>query len=113
MRSFDIAPPDESVFFLDLNSNEDVKTDLLFNCVLGQEVIEHLENPWLLMKKANRLLSENGLFLITTPNCHSLLSKFKYLTNSRFHWFEDKDIDYHINPIFLWEVENIAKKTGF
>jgi SAM-dependent methyltransferase len=113
VRSFDIDPPNKDVIFLDLNSYEDINTDLLFNCVIGQEVIEHLENPWLLMRKANRLLLQNGLFVMTTPNCHSLLSKLKFLMSSRFHWFEDKDIDYHINPIFLWEVENIAKKTGF
>ncbi len=28
-------------------------------------------------------------------------------------WFEEKDIEYHINPLFFWELENIGRKNGF
>jgi len=86
-----------------------------FDFVLCQEVIEHIENPWKLFRDIKRVLKDNGTLILTTPNIQSKYSKKIFSRNNfgYFNWFEEKDLNYHINPFPFWEIELIAKKSGF
>lgn len=54
---------------------EDIHLDEKFDVITLWDVIEHVENPELLLKKAYSLLNEQGIMIIRTPNYESLDAK--------------------------------------
>jgi 2-polyprenyl-3-methyl-5-hydroxy-6-metoxy-1,4-benzoquinol methylase len=109
-----IENQDEKNIKVDFNN-----TDLLplpeksFDIVLCQEVIEHIENPWRLLRMARKYLKEGGLLYLTTPNIHSIRSKKCFAKTNYFIWFQEKNLSYHINPLPFWEIKMMAKKSGY
>lgn len=65
------------------------KVDLNFDClpypdqsldmVTAFQVIEHLENPFLVAREVSRVLQPGGLFVFSVPNPYQLIFKIKYL----------------------------------
>ena len=92
----------------------------VFVCI---EAIEHLENPWFLVREANRVLKPGGVFLVTTPNVLSIKSRVSYLVNGYPNYFhfgvnlepgrgEELPIG-HINPVGFLELRHILARNGF
>ena len=81
-----------------------------YDCVLGIEVIEHIENHWEYIKNLKKLVRPGGYILLSTPNVTSWLSRFYFLFTGRLHQFMEQDLSYgHINPISFWQIEYIFK----
>lgn len=100
--------------FYDLNSGEKFPYEEgSFDFVLCQEVIEHIENPWNVMRLCAKALKKEGKLVVTTPNVVSQKSKSIFKKTNYLHWFMPKNLKYHINPMPFWELEMIAEKTGF
>lgn len=109
-----VKEDDERNKYYDLNSSEKFPyEEESFDMVLCQEVIEHIENPWNLLRICAKALKKGGKLIVTTPNVVSDKSKSIFKKTNYFHWFMPKNFDYHINPMPFWEVEMIAEKTGF
>ena len=53
---------------------ENSSKDLVF----ALQVIEHLENPFLIMREAHRVLTDNGLFIFSVPNPFTFSSKLRF-----------------------------------
>ena len=97
--------------------------DARFDAVACIEAIEHLENPWLMVREANRVLKPGGVFLVTTPNVLSIKSRMSYLLNGYPNYFyfgvvHDQDHDEelpidHINPVGFLELRHILARSGF
>jgi SAM-dependent methyltransferase len=94
-----------------------------FDVVACIEAIEHLENPWLLVREAKRVLKGGGVLLVTTPNVLSIKSRVSYLFNGYPNYFyfgvvrvsdsqEELPID-HINPVGFLELRHILARNGF
>lgn len=86
-----------------------------FDIVVCQEVIEHIENPWLLFRKVKRVLKNNGIFILTTPNINCNISR-KIYANSLDGWtihFNPDMIWYHINPLPFFEINHIISYYNF
>ena len=94
-----------------------------FDCVVSIEAVEHLENPWHLVREANRVLKNQGTLILTTPNILSIRSRlsyllrgypnyFNYMVQRNSHSREEEPID-HINPIGFLELRHILARCGF
>jgi len=129
MSAFDISNPskiDEKHFQLcDLNQiNELPYDDGSFSSVVCSEVIEHIERPHVLLSEINRILSTNGIFILTTPNILSLHSRISFLRISmhgKFIWIRNDKAEYapkhgeggHITPMDYYQLNWKLRRLGF
>jgi 2-polyprenyl-3-methyl-5-hydroxy-6-metoxy-1,4-benzoquinol methylase len=72
-----------------------------FGLITAIEVIEHLSNPGNVFYHIAEHLDDNGYFLMTTPNVHSLNCRLKFLTSGKLPSFDEKGDPTHIYPVFL------------
>jgi SAM-dependent methyltransferase len=113
---YDIDADSERVRFHDLNTQDGIPfKDISFDAIICQEIIEHIENPWLLFRKVKASLKLNGIFVVTTPNISSNASKKVFIRNNNgfFSYFDPINLWQHINPIPFWEMIHISKFNGF
>jgi SAM-dependent methyltransferase len=72
-----------------------------FGLITAIEVVEHLENPGQFLTLISSCLHNDGYLLMTTPNIHSLLARFRFLLTGNLKAFDAKSDPTHINPILL------------
>ncbi len=111
--------PDIPCYSVDLNQGLPFE-DGRFDCVVLQEVIEHLQNPVLVMKEIHRVLKPGGVFILSTPNMLNLSSRFRFLL-SGFYFGRKKPLkvgtraevgpNWHVLPfhVYWW----LLKGYGF
>jgi len=81
-------------------------------------VLEHLNQPHLLLAGARRILSEKGILIISIPTIlwelQFLLSRGKTMLLGHRPWNpQDLSSDFHIHKWPPWRWENLLKKAGF
>ena len=89
VRALDIEQPAAPVLgvafhIADLNDTLPLR-DKSFDVVVSVEGIEHLENPHLFLREVNRVLKDDGTFILTTPNIVSLRSRVRFFGSGFFH----------------------------
>jgi SAM-dependent methyltransferase len=94
-----------------------------FDAMACVEGIEHIENPHLLAREANRMLRKGGMLYVTTPNVLSIRSRLSYLLRGypdQFHYMVEVDPKTgaeqpiaHINPIGFLELRYVLSRWGF
>lgn len=72
-----------------------------FDLITSIEVIEHLENPGRFFHHVAKHLDNDGYFLLTTPNLHSVLCRLRLLLTGNLRQFDAKGEPTHIYPVFL------------
>ena len=84
-----------------------------FDAACCLEVIEHVENPWSLLRDIASVLKPGGRLILSTPNITSFLSRLVFLRTGEFHQFQEKDLTYgHINPVTAFEISTITQRSG-
>src|SRR3989344_838306 len=71
------------------------------DCIVLSGVMEHLENPLLALKEVNRILKENGLLLMETPNPYFLPVIISDLIMNLRYYFYDTHISLFPRRIML------------
>ena len=111
----------KSINFLiaDLNKMLPFK-DGSFQNIACVEGIAHLENPFHTARELRRVISTNGLLVITTPNIQNIGSRIRFLMTGGFNYFKRpyhrraRPSGYvHINPIAFYEIMFILSDAGF
>ncbi|HLG35908.1 MAG TPA: class I SAM-dependent methyltransferase [Bacteroidia bacterium] len=64
--------------------------DEMFDIIICQNVIEHIENPERMLTQAKRVLKKGGLFLVKTPNRNHYVALGARLTPLWFHQWYNK-----------------------
>ena len=89
--------------------------DKEFDGVLSTEVIEHLENPTQFIRECSRILKDDGVFVLSTPDVNNIVARITYLFSGEFpvfrplHFFEWG----HISPVSYSWLAATAQKYGF
>lgn len=93
--------------------------DGAYDGVVCADGIEHLENPFHLIREAGRVLTADGRLWISTPNITAIRSRWRFLW-SGFHNKFKRPLDerarhplHHINPIGYPELRYALHTTGF
>ena len=68
--------------------------DNSFDYVLFLETIEHLKNPFFVIREISRILNERGCLIISTPNILNINSRFRFLFQGGFDFFREPLLDY-------------------
>jgi SAM-dependent methyltransferase len=107
---------------VDLNQRWPYPSDK-FDYVTSIEAIEHLENPWHMIREAARVLRMGGKLFLSTPNILSIKSRVSILLNGYQNYFtamvnhdpktnKELPVD-HINPVSFFELRHILARNGF
>jgi SAM-dependent methyltransferase len=83
-----------------------------FDAVVCTEVIEHLENPWALLRELHRITRPRGVVILSTPNLDNVFVRAWYLVSGKLYNFMEssyRDIG-HITPVFGWNLERMVEK---
>ena len=79
-----------------------------FEVTVISEVVEHVESPWEVLKEVCRVTS--GQIIVSTPNTVSKKSREVFYKTGFLHWFAPGNWDYHISPVFPWQMELFCKR---
>ncbi len=78
-----------------------------FEVVVASEVIEHVESPFQLLTELKRITSRH--LIVTTPNPMSKKSRKTFYKTGYLYWFAPENFEYHISPVFLWQLQRFCK----
>jgi len=96
----------------DLEADEIHLDGRKFQLITAIEVIEHIENTGRLFSLVESHLADDGLFLLTTPNVHSLHSRLRFLLKGELQFFDGKADETHVTPIVLTGLERMLARHG-
>lgn len=85
-----------------------------YDAITAIDVIEHLENPWALMRSIGKALTNDGVALVSTPNLESARSRLEWLLKGETQDFTAEQIRYnrHISPIGRSAFSAMAEQAG-
>lgn len=83
-----------------------------FSLITAIEVVEHLASPGQLLRLVARYLAPGGRFLMTTPNIHSVVARFRFLLTGALRQFDSKGDATHLQPILLTGLRRMLAKHG-
>lgn len=113
--------PEETVRFQEADLNVPLPyCDKAFDYVCCTEVIEHVENPFALLREFWRVLKEDGLLFLSTPNILNMSSRVRFLLEGAYEFFKYPVIewadtgtgDLHLHPIRYHELEYYLAHCG-
>lgn len=83
-----------------------------FDSVVALEIIEHLDNGFLLLREIHRVLKENGLLIVSTPNTHHFRNRLDQLV-IRKRIPKIPVNPYHKHEYSPEEFEKLLESAGF
>lgn len=78
-----------------------------FDLIIFNHVLEHMENPVLILRKAHKILRKDGLSLIDVPNFASLSAR---LSGPTWRYILPREHRWHFTPTSLFL---LLEKSGF
>ncbi|MBF0620103.1 MAG: class I SAM-dependent methyltransferase [Candidatus Omnitrophica bacterium] len=69
-----------------------------FNYAILAEVIEHLRNPFDVIREISRILAPGGKLIISTPNILNLKSRLRFVFEGTWEYFREPPLENAHNP---------------
>ena len=86
----------------------------LYDSVVIIEGIEHLENPWELLRECHRIIKPGGILILSSPNVECLMSRIVFMVTGSLLTFDKTMANpNHITPIFSWLLNHGLARAGF
>ncbi len=86
-----------------------------FDVVTCIEGIEHIHDPFHVLREFYRLLRPGGRLVMSTPNIHNFRSRIKFLLRGTLFWFDPREVNGvgHVNVVPYFILKHILRETGF
>lgn len=99
----------------DLNQPDfETKIPRLYDAVTALEIIEHIENPWKLIRDVAAVLKPGGILVLSTPNIASFPSRLRFFLRGTFIAFERGDLKHgHISAMPYFQMEYMFSRLKF
>lgn len=102
----------KNIELVKISPNKRALKDNYFDKVIMSEVIEHLENPDLIIKECYRVLKPNGILFVTTPNYRSFWPILETLSDI-FKMTPKMRGEQYISKFNKPKLKKILKKSDF
>jgi 2-polyprenyl-6-hydroxyphenyl methylase/3-demethylubiquinone-9 3-methyltransferase len=111
--AIDWLPPDmhSQVELVVAPAEEALKAVAPADRVVMVEVLEHLEAPWTVLRRAARLVAPGGLLVLSTPNIATLRHRIELATRGGLTSFRP-DHPPHLTPALPHVIERILADEG-
>ena len=85
-----------------------------YQCVLGIEIVEHVENPAAFLRNVHALLADQGVFILSTPNIESAFSRIQIGLRGFPQTFSVEEVrkNRHISMLHRNIIEYFFEKAG-
>jgi 2-polyprenyl-3-methyl-5-hydroxy-6-metoxy-1,4-benzoquinol methylase len=114
--TFPAPPVPFSCSHADLDNDSDLGLgNIKFGLITAIEVIEHVHNPGRLLGHVARHLSDNGYFLLTTPNVHSVRARVRWALTGKLAFFDPTHVPAeptHLYPVFVTCLDRLLAVYG-
>lgn len=89
--------------------------DRQFDCITACEVIEHLDDPRHFLHECRKIIKDEGLIVISTPNVGFFEGRIKFLLEGELWGFGANNYQgvRHISPITREQFPLLLEETGF
>lgn len=85
-----------------------------FDCIIGNDVIEHLVDPWLALSHLRQLLKPGGRIVLSLPNVRFWGVVKGLALHGSWEYADDGILDRtHLRFFSRSSIEALLKKTGF
>jgi len=85
-----------------------------FDCILYGDVLEHLVNPWQLLKDHQAFLKKGGTIICSIPNVRNYRILKNLIFRGRWEYTEDGILDRsHLRFFTLDSIRGMLKEAGF
>ncbi len=112
-----LTDPDEFPFFqCDFNTEFAPHfSDRRFDCIIASEIIEHLDDPRHFLRECHKLLAQNGVLIVSTPNIAFFEGRIKFLLTGELWGFGHKNYagQRHITAISREQFPLMFDECGF
>ena len=89
---------------MDLNKGINLP-DNTIDLIICTEVIYYLENKFLFLREAKRVLKPKGIIILSFPNLNNIFNKIYYFLKGNFI---EKEAEF-IDPFFIWQIPDFFK----
>jgi SAM-dependent methyltransferase len=94
----------------DLDTGGMPHVDSSFAVITSIEVLEHVENLGTLVGEVARVLAPGGVFIMTTPNVHSIEARLRFLLLGKLKQFDELSDPTHLSPIVLYTFARLLSR---
>lgn len=86
-----------------------------FDRIVCVEGVEHIENPFAILREFSRILKKNSFLVLTTPNIINIRSRIKFFATGVHFWFGKLAAKRfgHITPLSIYQLDFIREQAGF
>jgi len=109
LNPMDIQPPYTEHIVGDANDINSILQQRQFDIVILGEVIEHVEQPYDLLRKIHRHITPGGKLIMSTPNPLGLPVVFIEYLGLRKYFYTPNHL-YYFTPRWVWR---LLEKTGY
>ena len=104
----------DKVINSDATNAVDQLPDFYFDCIIFFDILEHLEDPFSLLKAVKRKLSNEGIIVMSLPNIRYYRVFVKFVIHGTWDYKDHGVMDKtHLRFFTYKSIHNTLKKLGF
>jgi len=93
---------------------EDMPTDHRFDCIIFNDVLEHVVDPWTMLRQSKELLESDGTIVASIPNVRYVIVVRNLLFRGRWDYTDWGILDRtHLRFFTRTSIEDLFTSTGF